>query len=520
MERLLKDADALSDSFNLQKDASGNLVYSYADIVDAIHIVQDEMGIAGATALEAGTTIEGSVNSMKAAWENLITGLADDNADIGELVDNLVTTIVGDGTENNLGVLGNIMPAVKTALNGASELVSELLPAIVDEIPAIISENLPILASAAVSVIQSLADGISQNSDLLVEAVFGAFETIIGELPALIESFSELIPELIDSILEALPGAIEAIVTALTDGGVIENLTEAVVGIVQAIADNLPTIIQSIVDAIPVITESVNSAILENFPALLQAIIQIVLTIVQNLPTIIEMLVDQIGPIVSTIVQVIVENAPAFIAGVAKIIFEIIKSLPSLTVSLFNSVINVFKGIGTGLVNAWPKFKEGLGQIWEKIRSWFSSMGSKFKEIGSNIISGIKQGISNAWNNLKTWFRNLFDDLIGIAKKILGIASPSKVFKKIGGFTAEGFGVGFEDEFARVKDDIEDAMAFEDASIGISASVKKVGAGKSVYGENIGGVSIVQNIYSEAKTAADLMQEALYQQERAVMFGV
>ena len=94
------------------------------------------------------------------------------------------------------------------------------------------------------------------------------------------------------------------------------------------------------------------------------------------------------------------------------------------------------------------------------------------------------------------------------------------MFKKIGGFTAEGFGVGFEDEFAHVKDDMKKALTFEEASIGINASIKRTGAGQGAFGSNAGGVSIVQNIYSEAKTAADLMQEALYQQERAVLLGV
>ena len=94
------------------------------------------------------------------------------------------------------------------------------------------------------------------------------------------------------------------------------------------------------------------------------------------------------------------------------------------------------------------------------------------------------------------------------------------MFKKIGGFTAEGFGVGFEDEFAKVKSDMEKDLTFEDASIGINASIKKIGIGQNAIGVGANGVSIVQNIYSEAKTAADLMQEAIYQQERAVLLGV
>lgn len=127
MERLLVDADKLSDSFNLQVDASGNLVYSYADIVDAIHIVQTEMGITGTTAKEAGTTIQGSVDSMKAAWTNLVTGLGDENADIGKLFDDLVVTIVGDGTDTNLGVMGTVIPRIKVIFGKLTEAIKNKL---------------------------------------------------------------------------------------------------------------------------------------------------------------------------------------------------------------------------------------------------------------------------------------------------------------------------------------------------------------------------------------------------------
>jgi hypothetical protein len=127
MERLLVDADKLSDSFNLQVDASGALVYSYADVVDAIHIVQTEMGITGTTAKEAGTTIQGSVDSMKAAWTNLVTGLGDENADIGQLFDDLVVTITGDGTETNLGVMGTVIPRIKVIFGKLTEAIKDKL---------------------------------------------------------------------------------------------------------------------------------------------------------------------------------------------------------------------------------------------------------------------------------------------------------------------------------------------------------------------------------------------------------
>ena len=177
---------------------------------------------------------------------------------------------------------------------------------------------------------------------------------------------------------------------------------------------------------------------------------------------------------------------------------------------------NKFEEGKNSAASAWSNTKSVFGGIWDKIKNIFS----KGADIGKNIIDGIKQGISNAWNNLVDWFKGLFGDLIGIAKKILGIASPSKVFKKIGAFTAEGFGIGFDDEFAHVKDDMEDALNFDDASVGINASIRKASVGTDGIAYGGGNISIVQNIYSKAQTAADLMQEARYQSEQAVFLSV
>lgn len=186
-------------------------------------------------------------------------------------------------------------------------------------------------------------------------------------------------------------------------------------------------------------------------------------------------------------------------------------------ISAWKAIKSAAETIFTAIANF---FTETIPNAFNSVLSWFNNIGSKFANIGRNIVAGIRSGISSAWNNLVSWFRGLFGDLIGIAKRILGIASPSKVFKKIGGFTAEGFGLGFEDEFAHVKENMEKSLTFDDASIGIKASTKNIGGVQRYAPMNSVGVSVVQNIYSEAKTAADLMQEALYQQERAVLLGV
>lgn len=157
MERLLVDADKLSDSFNLQVDASGALVYSYSDIVDAIHIVQTEMGITGTTAKEAGTTIQGSVDSMKAAWTNLVTGIGDENANIEQLFDDLVVTITGDGTETNLGVMGTVIPRIKVIFGKVTEAIKNKLSEVDwkaegEKLINLISEGIDAAADVAIKV--------------------------------------------------------------------------------------------------------------------------------------------------------------------------------------------------------------------------------------------------------------------------------------------------------------------------------------------------------------------------------
>ncbi|MDO4528437.1 MAG: hypothetical protein Q4C03_06625, partial [bacterium] len=294
MERLLKEADALSESFNLQVDASGELVYSYADIVDAIHIVQEEMGIAGATAEEAGTTIEGSVNSMRAAWENLVTGISDGNADIDELVNDLVITIAGNGTENNLGVFGNIIPAVENALNGASKVVEKLFPKLIGMLPSILEDTLPSLAKSAMSVVESIIQTISENSDQLSESITGAISSILihaaENTPDLVGALIELALSLISSLGENLGTIVPALVEliALTIAEIaknIDNLTGAIFSIIDGIVDVLtsPDGIAKMTAAGFELLVGLITGIITSLPKTAEGIIQLVDTIVGNI---------------------------------------------------------------------------------------------------------------------------------------------------------------------------------------------------------------------------------------------
>ena len=214
MYRLLEDAKKLDETFDADFSISskGQLQADFADIVKAIHIVQENMGIAGATAMEAGTTIEGSVNSMKAAWSNLVTGIADKNADIEVLIRNLVMSIVGDGSDKNLGVLGNVLPAVERAMDGAGQLIEGIMPIIIDKVPTIINEWLPKILNSGINIIRSILDGMVQNQGDIVSGVVTTINTLVSgimdNLPEILVTGVMLIGQIAAGLIQGLPDLI------------------------------------------------------------------------------------------------------------------------------------------------------------------------------------------------------------------------------------------------------------------------------------------------------------------------
>lgn len=177
MERLLKEAEKIS---GIKYDVS-----SYADIVEAIHVVQNEMGITGTTAKEADTTIQGSLAATKAAWMNVLTSIAGGNIDLQDSIDSLV--------ESGIKTLNNIWPVVSQALNGIAELVKQVAPIIAENLPGLVEEVLPKLLDAAVT----LLGGVAQALPGLFEVVLNA----VGQLFVAIKSYiDERNPELGEKI--------------------------------------------------------------------------------------------------------------------------------------------------------------------------------------------------------------------------------------------------------------------------------------------------------------------------------
>ena len=262
MQRLIADASKMTDvqqRLGITVDASS---MSFDNIVNAIQVVQENLGIAGATADEAGRTIEGSVNAMKSAWSNLITGIADENADLETLINNLVTSIVGDGTEENLGVLGNVLPAVERALDGAGKLIEGILPVIIDKVPTIINDWLPKILNSGISIIRSILDGMVQNQGDIVSGVVTTINTLVNgimdNLPQILVTGVMLIGQIASGLIQGLPD-------------LLYRIPEIIVEIWNAFANNADVFLEigrSIVVGIWEGIKSLWSSLTENFSGL------------------------------------------------------------------------------------------------------------------------------------------------------------------------------------------------------------------------------------------------------------
>lgn len=246
MQRLLDDANKLNAA---QGNYTKYSIDSYADVVSAIHDVQNAMGITGTTSKEASTTIQGSVNATKSAWSNLVTGIADDNANFGQLISNFV--------DSATTAASNIIPRIEVALNGAAKLIESLVPPIMAELPSLIETVLPQLAQSAVNIVQTLVTGISANAEQLIDSAIQII-TVLGNgiyqmLPTVAQSALQIVLTLVSKLNENLPQMLDTagqMLIAFVDG-VSEHLPD----IMLAAASIVETLLTYFIEHLPDIVE-------------------------------------------------------------------------------------------------------------------------------------------------------------------------------------------------------------------------------------------------------------------------
>lgn len=527
MERLLADAQAITGiEYNMD---------SFADVVSAIHVIQESMGIAGATAAEAEDTIEGSINSFKGALQNMIVGFGDANSDMTKLTNNMVSalkTVIKNITpviQNIVKVLPTVADALLQAvaellptllesvtdlfeqlLNTIITLMPELIPAVVDGLLAIVDaiiDNLPLFIDVAVQAVVSVANGITKAIPKLLPAVLKAIQqvckTLIENLPLLLNAVLELIKGLAQGIIDAIPIIIEALPELIQ--AVIDFLLEAIPQIVEtgiqlftALVAALPTIIEAIVAAIPQIISSVIDAVLDAIPLLVDAGIQLLTALIGALPDIIVTIVAAIPQIIESVVQAIIDAIPQIIEAGITLLTSLVAALPDIIIAIVDAIPEIINGIIDALLNSIPQLIEAgvtlftslianlptiivelvkaVPQIITGLVEAFGKGIGNFVEIGANMVKGLWEGIKSLaswlWDKVSNWASNLWNGILDF----FGIHSPSKKMAWVGDMMMEGLASGIDEsagEAIRSASDMTDDLnaVFDDLSADLTSSV-------------------------------------------------
>lgn len=390
--------------------------------------------------------------------------------------------VMSDDAVKNSAAFQDQLTALQTAFSGISRnLMSDFLPAMTEVMGGLteiftgngegglamineglsnivtgISEKLPEVTDAAVKILETLATAVLQN------------------LPKLMEAGMDILKEICKYIIESLPMLLE---TGM------QILVELALGIAHALPELIPAAVNAVLEFV--------SALLDNIDLLIDAALQIIIGLAEGLIKAVPNIIEKAPIIISKLVQALIKLAP-----------EIIKVSVELMAKLATGILaNVAKLLTAGA--------QIIRNLWNSLLSAISN----FDTIGTNIVQGIKNGISGAWNSMVSWFKGLFGDLIQIAKDILGIASPSKVFKQIGEYTTEGFDEGMKNFGVEATEDVQNAM---DEISGMSATVNPV----SVVSSASMDMASAQPIRTDSSSVEALLSKYLPLLERSTSVNV
>lgn len=416
-------------------------ISSYADMVEAIHVVQTEMGITGTTSKEAAQTIQGSLGAMKSAWENLTAGLADPDANLGELVGKMVDT--------SSTALENIIPAVERAFDGIGNMVEEMAPVIMEKVPELIMSVGPSVAEAGLSLVTSLWTVVQESAPRMMEAGIGfinniangitqAVPTLLSKALPMLLSFSETLRSgagtLVDAGINLLLNLAQGIMDSVPM--LLEQLPDIIINIAGVINDNAPKLLVAGVELIVTIGKGIVQAIpalIENFPKIFQAILAVWSAL--NWMD----LGRKALTAISNGVKSLASNIPNALKSIGQRAKQFFQGIPWAEGgrAVINFIVNAIRGMFTAIPSALTSIGSAAVSAFKSINWW---------DVGANVIKGIVNGLSSNVSWIVDAAKNAAKKALDAAKNLLGISSPSKVFRdEVGKMIPRGMALGISD---------------------------------------------------------------------------
>ena len=409
MERLLADAEKLT---GVKYD-----INNLNDVYQAIHAVQEEMGITGTTAKEAASTLEGSMASAKAAWDNFMNG----SGDAGQLADAFATA-----ADNIVKNLAEIIPRF-------AETLPALGGAIIVQIPGLVAAIVPAVLSAGQSVLKQLQDAVldfdfAGTADKVVQMITGFIEgdglgslldTLVTIFTGIVNGISSMLPSLLPALIEL----ISYVVTSLLDQlpAILDCALELILGLAQGILAALPVLIEALPEVISSIVEFLISAV----PQIIDAGIELLMALVDALPVIIDALVDALPQIIKATVTALIAAAPQIAKAGVKLLGALIEAIPVIVVELAKAVPDIVAAIIDVLAELPGLIGEVFAEIVTDLVEWGQQMLSNASTAMSNMLSQVNSIIQELPGKIWTHLVNAVNKVIAWGQQMLSNASTA-----------------------------------------------------------------------------------------------
>lgn len=462
MERLIQDTNKVKQANGEMGDLS---IDKFSDVVQAIHIMQQQMGITGTTAKEAATTIEGSVGMMKAAWQNWLAELGKDNADINGLTTQLVDSVST--------VIQNVGPRIAQIITGITAALPQLFSSLGSTLPALVMQILPPVLGA-----------LGQLGTMLLTS---ATTWITTSLPQLLAQFQSWVTSRLPSFLQ----------TGLT---MVTNLLQ---GIVQA----LPQIASTAVIVLTTLLDGLSAQLPQLIPIGINAVLNLVQGILNNLPQII----DSGLKLILGLAQGLINALPDLVGKVPILIGQLVGGIINRLPQILQAGVQLLGALANGFISSVPRLICAIPGMVGQIMRGFTSVN--WGSVGLNIITGIATGIAGAAGRLVTAAVNAATNALNWVKRKLGIHSPSRVFRdQVGEMIGEGMAVGIDESASKVKKAagrLTGILPSQDASysVGVANASRGVNAVTSGNGGSVTNITQTFNYPAIAPTSISTQQK-------------
>lgn len=420
MERLLADATKLT---GVKYDIS-----NLNDVYEAIHAVQEEIGITGTTALEAEQTISGSFASMKAAFINTLGSLA-----LGE---NIRPSLEGLARTISTFLFDNLFPMIGT-----------ILVSLPSAIGVFIQTMIPSLIEMGGNLLKGLTDGVGQGFPMMLDRI----NELIANMGVWITtSFPQFLKNGVDAILNFASGIMSSAPEVYTKIG------DILVGVYRSLMDAVPIVLEKGVDLILGLVKGFIKSAPEVWKAQLDIMSKLISLIVEKAPEYYQKGLD----LIKKLAVGLLDNMPSAITSIASILSNILTKIVEHLPQLLSMGVELIKNLALGVIQAIPDVVSKIPQVISAIKSAITGLVGDLVDAGKQLMLGLAQGIGDSIGAVVAKAKEAASKIVDSVKGFFGIKSPSRVFMGIGKYLNMGLAKGIEDNIkpiTKAMDEIENA---------------------------------------------------------------